>query len=192
MNNNLDKHFFREENIISQIDNAEKLNLITLKNGENVLSFQAPGKTQNTTKMVITNAGNVGIGTSTPSEKLEVNGNAIVEDITANGNLSIAAISYTINENTDNVAIIEIDASNKTMVNINNNGIPQTINGFTSGTLGQQITVINNGGGVKTIAHNIGTQKILLPNNTNINLSLYQSATFLYDGSEWYCISLNN
>jgi len=149
-------------------------------------------QTQNTSKMVITNDGRVGIGTNTPTEKLEVIGNALVQDLTASGNLSITTISYTVNANSDNIsANIEIDASNKTLVNINNS-IAQTIDGFIAGVTGQQLTVFNSGSGVKTIAHNTGTQKILLPNNTSFSLSSNQSATFLYDGTVWYCISLNN
>ena len=148
------------------------------------ISFQ----TQNTTKMVITNNGNVGIGTNTPTEKLEVIGNAIVENITANGNLSIATISYTVLENSDNVSPnIVIDVSNKTVVNISNT-IAQTIDGFTAGLTGQQLTIFNSGTGLKTIAHNA---TVLLPNDANIDLDINESATFLYTGSVWYCISLS-
>jgi hypothetical protein len=40
--------------------------------------------------MRITNTGNVGIGTSTPTEKLEVNGNLKVNgNITSNGDICI-------------------------------------------------------------------------------------------------------
>lgn len=148
-------------------------------------------QTQNTSKMVITNNGNVGIGTATPSEKLEVVGNAKLGNIETN-NLSLTTISYNVNANADNVsATIEIDAANKTVVRINN-AIPQTINGFTAGLVGQQLTVFNSGSGIKTIVHNAGTQSILLPNNTDVALDQNESATFLFDGAVWYCISLNN
>lgn len=149
-------------------------------------------QTQNTNKMVISNNGNVGIGTNVPSVKLEVIGNAKFNDIESNGNLSVTSLSYGINTASDNVsATIEIDASNKTVVNITN-AIAQTIAGFTTGTAGQQITIFNSGTGIKTIAHNTGTQPILLPNNTNISLIQNGSATFLCDGTVWFCISVNN
>ncbi|WP_055442634.1 hypothetical protein [Lacinutrix himadriensis] len=151
------------------------------------ISFQ----TQNIAQMTITNNGNVGIGTATPIEKLEVIGNAKFDGVQTN-NISIQTASYTIVENTDNLsAIIEIDASNKTVININNT-IAQSIQGFTAGITGQQITIFNNGTGLKTIVHNSGTQSILLPNTTNIDLEQYESATFIFDGSVWYCIALNN
>ncbi len=149
-------------------------------------------QTQNTSKMVITNNGNVGIGTNTPMEKLEVIGNAKFEDVQANGNLSLSTISYDVKDAVDNSSLtIEIDATNKTVVNFNNANL-QTIVGFTAGIEGQQLTVFNSGTGTKTITHNSGTQKILLPNNSDIIIGENASATFLFDGTFWYCISLNN
>lgn len=149
-------------------------------------------QTQNTSKMVITNNGNVGIGTNTPMEKLEVIGNAKFEDVQANGNLSISTISYVVKDAVDNSSLtIEIDATNKTVVNFNNANL-QTIVGFTAGIEGQQLTVFNSGTGTKTFAHNSGTQKILLPNNSDIIIGENASATFLFDGTVWYCIGLNN
>lgn len=149
-------------------------------------------QTQNTTKMVITNAGDVGIGTSTPTAKLEVVGSAKFQNVEATGNLSAQYISHTVAGNADDASSnIEIDSANKSVVNINN-AIDQTIDGFTSGVSGQQFTVFNSGTGVKTISHNTGTQSILLPSNTNITLAQNQGATFLFSGTAWYCISKNN
>lgn len=149
-------------------------------------------QTQNTTKMVITNAGDVGIGTNAPTEKLEVTGSAKFQSVEATGNLSAQSISYAVSGNADDMSSnIEIDTANKTVVNINN-AIAQTIDGFTSGVSGQQLTVFNSGTGVKTISHGTGTQSILLPSNTNITLAQNQGATFLFNGTAWYCISKNN
>lgn len=172
------------------ISNLDDTVIAADTNSDNVgkIVFQ----TQNTSKMVITNSGNVGIGTTTPIEKLEVIGNAKFQDIQSNGNLSVSTISYDVKNGVDNSsATIEIAATNKTVVNINN-AIAQTINGFTAGTEGQQLTIFNSGTGTKTIAHNSGTQRILLPNDTSIDLGQNASATFLFDGTVWYCISLNN
>ncbi|WP_052158144.1 hypothetical protein [Lacinutrix jangbogonensis] len=149
-------------------------------------------QTQNTTKMVITNAGNVGIGVSAPSVKLEVAGSGKFQSVEASGNLSTQTISYSITANADDTSLnIEIDVTNKTVVNINN-AIDQTIDGFTSGVAGQQFTVFNSGAGIKTITHNTGTQSVLLPGNVALSLAQNQGATFLFDGMVWYCISKNN
>ncbi|MGB1307787.1 MAG: hypothetical protein ACPG6B_02675 [Oceanihabitans sp.] len=149
-------------------------------------------QTQNTTKMIITNAGDVGIGTNAPSEKLEVVGSAKFQSVEATGNLSSNTLSLAVSPNVDDVsATIEINATNKVVININN-AIAQVISGFNSGVLGQQITIFNSGTGVKTINHNTGTQQILFPNATGITLAQNQGATFLFDGVNWYCISKNN
>lgn len=149
-------------------------------------------QTQSTTKMIITNSGNVGIGTESPTEKLEVIGDSKFNNVEVKENLNITLIQYAIIENTDNSsASIEINASNKSIFNINNT-MAQNISGFNSGISGQQLTILNMGTGTKTIMHNLGTQPILLPNNSNIDLEQNESATFLFDGTAWYCISLNN
>jgi hypothetical protein len=156
------------------------------------LSGEIAFQTQNSTKMVITNSGDVGIGVSAPTVKLDVAGSAKFQSVEASGNLNVQSIYYTVTANTDDTsASFEIDVANKTVVNINN-GIVQTISGFTSGTMGQQVSIFNSGTGVKTISHNTGTQPILLPNNVSIDLAQNQSATFLFNGTVWYCISKNN
>lgn len=149
-------------------------------------------QTQNTTRLLITNSGDVGIGTISPTAKLDVAGSAKFQSVEVNGNLSAQTINYEFTVNTDDTSLnFEVDAANKNIVTITN-AIAQTITGFTSGIAGQQLTIFNSGTGIKTISHDTGTQRILLPNNTFIELAQNQGATFLFDGIVWFCISKTN
>ena len=157
-------------------------------NGVGEISLQ----TQNMDRLTITNSGNVGIGISTPTAKLDVNGNVKFNSAELSGTTSVNILRFGNTTNTDDVsATLEVDASDKSTV-IFNNSIEQTIQGFSNGLIGQQVTIINLGTGVKTISHNSGTQPVLLPSNISISLAANQSATFYFDGTSWYCIAKNN
>ena len=157
-------------------------------NGVGEISLQ----TQNMDRLTITNSGNVGIGISTPTAKLDVNGNVKFNSAELSGTTSVNILRFGNTTNTDDVsATLEVDASDKSTV-IFNNSIVQTIQGFSNGLIGQQVTIINLGTGVKTISHNSGTQPVLLPSNISISLAANQSATFYFDGTSWYCIAKNN
>ena len=149
-------------------------------------------ETQNTDRLTITNNGNVGIGTSTPSVKLEVNGNVKFNAAEFSGTATVNVMRLgSVANSDDNSGTIELDASNKSTI-IFNNETPQTIQGFNSGLIGQQITIINLGPAARTISHNSGSQPILLPNSTSISIASNQSATFYFDGTYWYCTAKNN
>ena len=73
--------------------------------------------------------------------------------------------------------------------------MPRTLRlvGFQSGIAGQEVSIVNKGLGQVTISHNgAGTQKILLPGAGDASLPVNGSASFLYDGSHWLCVGLNN
>lgn len=174
---------------ISNVDDT----LIAADNDANTvgeLSFE----TQNTARMTITNDGNVGIGTTSPSEKLEVAGTAKFDSVDTSGTISSGAIAYGFSNAIDTTsAAVEIDVSNKAVIYYDFIGTTdQTIVGFNSGIIGQRFSIVNTGQTTKTITHNTGTQPILLPGGTNITLGPSTGASFIYDGAFWYCIALSN
>jgi hypothetical protein len=64
---------------------SDSIGQIRYDNADNSMAFT----TSNTEKMVITAAGSVGIGTGTPDEKLQVNGDAVFGDANTDGNVYI-------------------------------------------------------------------------------------------------------
>ncbi len=66
-------------------------------------TFRISRGATSTSLLEILNSGNVGIGTTSPSEKLQVNGNAIIGNNSNNGNLTIKS------KNTDGVATLYFD-----------------------------------------------------------------------------------
>jgi hypothetical protein len=150
-------------------------------------------QTQNTTRMTITNDGKVGIGIANPGSELEVAGDATFQDLTVNGNASMQqSMIYTLTTEIYPAAgDIDYDVTDKSIVTITASAA-QNLTGFVSGISGQEVTVINRQSDV-TIKHNgTGTQKIMLPGAADIVISAYESARFICDGTNWYCIGLNN
>jgi len=149
-------------------------------------------QTQNITRVTIANDGKVGIGTSSPTTELEVNGTAGFQNVDISENTSLNAITYnpTI-YNSETEGTLDYDVTNKSFL-LFNSSATQTIDGFMNGTAGQEITISTNSGNVIINHNGGGTQKILMPGATNQTLIIYSSARFICDGTNWYCIGLNN
>jgi len=171
---------------ISNSDNT-LISADTDANGTGEIAFQ----TQNATKLLITNDGKVGIGTETPTAKLDVNGSGSFESINASGNVSVGSITYKITSYTNPVEdTLDFDVSNKSVI-IFNTAANQTIDGFSTGVEGQEITISTIQGEIIINHNGAGTQKILLPGSVNKTLTLNSSARFICDGTNWYCIGIN-
>ncbi len=150
-------------------------------------------QTQNTTRVTITNEGKVGIGTTIPSQELEVVGTAKFENVIVDEALSFKTVNYNLTSFTDATpSTLNYDVTGKSYVVFNSIG-EQIIDGFASGVTGQKITITTRNAGV-TIKHNSGTatQPILLTNNTDVVLTTNSSASFIYDGTSWFCVGLSN
>jgi hypothetical protein len=149
-------------------------------------------QTQNTTRMTIINNGNVGIGTANPSQALEVVGTAKTDDLTVTGVTQLNEIHRNITTVPFSTpASLDYDVTNLNTLEVTGNST-LTIEGFTGGIIGQEL-IITTSGTVITIMHNgTGTEKIMLPNATDIVLNQYNSARFIFNGTIWVCTSLNN
>ncbi|MEW6013511.1 MAG: hypothetical protein AB1602_08955, partial [Elusimicrobiota bacterium] len=85
-------------------------------------------KTSTTYKGIITNSGNWGIGTQTPSTKLHVNGNSLVSnDLTVGGNFSLTGVF--------NNGVIRGTNNEQISVGVNDNRIDFLVNGTTGVTI---------------------------------------------------------
>lgn len=149
--------------------------------------------TQNTTRMVITNQGRVGIGTSNPSADLEVAGTAKMQNLEVTGTLTAKPLNSSMQSlSINSVGETEMDATSLEVVTINGSLPGIIINGFSAGTNGQKVTIINSNQPI-TIAHNgNGSQKIFFGSNTDEIIPQNGSATFICDGTAWYCIGIYN
>ncbi|MDY8134564.1 hypothetical protein [Aquimarina sp. 2201CG5-10] len=150
-------------------------------------------QTQNTTRMTITNSGAIGIGTTSPSVALEVIGDAKVNNMTLSGNASVQTIAITPNAETSAAPFpTTYDVADKGFVTLNGQAA-STIQAFTGGVTGQSVTITALTSAI-TFEHNAGTgsQNFQLAGNANIVLTANGSSTFIYDGTNWYCVGLNN
>ena len=150
-------------------------------------------QTQNITRMTITNSGSVGIGTTTPSVAFEVIGDAKVNNMTLDGNASIQTLAISPNAETSAATFpTTYDVTDKGFVTLDGQAT-STIQAFSGGAEGQSVTITALTSTV-TFEHNAGTgaQNFQLAGNANITLSVNGSATFIYDGTNWYCVGLNN
>ncbi len=92
--------------------------------GNGAIIFQ----TSTTYKGIITNSGNWGIGTQTPSTKLHVNGNSLVSnDLTVGGNFSLTGVF--------NNGVIRGTNNEQISVGVNDNRIDFLVNGTTGVTI---------------------------------------------------------
>jgi hypothetical protein len=145
--------------------------------------------------MTITNSGAVGIGTTSPSVDFEVTGDVKVNDLTVTGNTNAQIITLATTVDTSATPFPPgYNVTDKSFI-ILDGQVASSIRGFVGGVAGQSITITALTSAV-TIEHagvpsGLGTS-IQLPGNTNIVLPLNGSASFIYDGTIWYCIGLNN
>ncbi len=173
------------------VTNTETTIIAADTNGNNIGEIAL--QTQNATRVTITNDGKVGIGTQIPSQELEVAGTAKFQNVIVDGSTSLKTVNYNITDFTDDTpSTINYDVTGKSYVIFNSSGA-QIIDGFASGTVGQKITITTRGNTVNFV-HNSGTatQPILLSGGVDIVLNANTSASFIYDGTSWYCIGLSN
>lgn len=157
--------------------------------GTGEIAFQ----TQNTTRMTITNAGAVGIGTVAPVVALEVIGAVKANTMTLSGKANVQLLLISPSIETSATAFSTIyDVTNKSFITLNGD-VVSTIQAFTGGVTGQEVTITALTSDI-TIAHNAATasQNFQLPGNTSIVLTANSTARFMYDGTNWYCTGLNN
>ncbi|SEL42136.1 hypothetical protein SAMN04487910_2405 [Aquimarina amphilecti] len=150
-------------------------------------------QTQNITRMTVSNTGFIGIGTTTPSVALDVIGDAKVDNMTLNGNASVQSIVITPNVETSATTFpTTYDVTDKSFVTLDGQAA-SSIQAFSGGITGQSIIVTALTSTI-TLEHNAGTaaQNFQLAGNANIILTANSSATFVYDGTNWYCVGLNN
>ncbi|BDD10782.1 hypothetical protein FUAX_32140 [Fulvitalea axinellae] len=157
-------------------------------------------RTKGQTRMVLTNAGKLGVGVSSPSEALEVNGKGKFDEVEVSGDLVVGGslIMGFINEQSGAGASQNYDVSGKKVINFNasGNGAANvlTLSGFANGKTGQEVTVMNTGNGLKVLIKHEGTngtQKIRIAGGADINLETFGSnARFVFDGTHWYCVGV--
>ena len=121
-------------------------------------------------RMRITSSGNVGIGTSSPTAKLNVNG---------------AIVGATKADSTpDNT-----DVSGVNSLTVSTGAANLTINGLVGGVQGQVLHIIKtNSANTLTITHNNagGTQKIFTSDTNSISLTNFGGVTLLFFNGNWY------
>jgi hypothetical protein len=121
-------------------------------------------------RMRINSSGNVGIGTSSPTAKLNVNG---------------AIVGATKADSTpDNT-----DVSGVNSLTVSTGAGSQTINGLVGGVAGQVLHIIKtNSANTLTITHNNagGTQKIFTSDTNSISLTNFGGVTLLFFNGNWY------
>jgi hypothetical protein len=132
----------------------------------------------NDTRMVVTEAGNVGIGTTTPAAKLDIVGDVRVSLIVTTANTSVSYDPFNRQNNSYHVLNTAEDAT-------------VFIRGFTAASAGTLLYLIVAGDGTTILQDNNGTNsadRISTSDNENITISGQGSATFIYtDG--WRVLS---
>jgi hypothetical protein len=139
--------------------------------GDLVFGCSATGTgTSASERMRIDSSGNVGIGTSSPTAKLNVNG---------------AIVGATKADSTpDNT-----DVSGVNSLTVSTGAGSQTINGLVGGVAGQVLHIIKtNSANTLTITHNNagGTQKIFTSDTNSISLTNFGGVTLLFFNGNWY------
>jgi len=152
-------------------------------------------ETKNTPRVVIANNGNLGIGNSSPSNKLDVNGTATITNLKVNEKLIVSGtLSNAIfSDPTSGTVTLNYDVAGKNTIIFNSAGGILTIDGFQNGVVGQKVTLINLSSS-NTINFNrfisSSPQQIRFPsypNFTPLSLPQYGTVTFVFDGYYWNC-----
>ncbi len=165
----------------------------TISAGTGQIDFQVGGNTE----MVVANNGNVGIGTTSPGAALEIDGDVkITGGLKVGGNIAVdGQIAYQTRSEVESASTTkEYDVTSENILTINvANGETVNVSGLTGAAVGQVITLVNIGTGTLTIQHNgTGSFPFLLTGSANANLASYQSATVLFDGTNWFALSIVN
>lgn len=149
----------------------------------------------NDTRMTITEAGNVGIGTTTPTAKLDVVGDIAVSGVVT-GNIK-AGGEIRLNRSTATTANTSIgydpfDRNGNSFAVLNTGaGVTVFIRGFTAAATGTMLHLVVAGSGTTIIQDDnagIAANKILTNTSADITISGQGSAIFIYD-SGWRLIS---
>lgn len=149
----------------------------------------------NDTRMVITEAGNVGIGTTTPTAKLDVVGDiavsgAVIGNIKAGGEIRLnRAVSITANTS---IGYDPFDRQGNSYAVLNTGaGVTVFVRGFTAATTGTMLYLVVAGSGTVIIQDDnatVATNKIFTNTSADITISGQGSAIFIYD-SGWRLVS---
>ncbi len=170
-----------DDTVIEADNDADSIGIIALRTG-------------NADRMVISNNGNVGIGTTTPTTELEVAGSIKTDQLDIQGFANPVLLtkrSGSFNEN--DITNDQLNVANEAILTYNSSNVA-TLNSLMGGVDGQQITiVVVNQGGLSLIHGATGvTAPLQLPQGSDLTLGFGSSATLIYINSTWILIELNS
>ncbi len=139
--------------------------------------------TSPTVHMTIDSSGNVGIGTTSPNNNLEVNG-VIKTNALILGVISTAATDIT-----------DLDISNVGIVILTGPDVTVSLKGLSGGVLGQVVYFYRNPSSGFNIAHFVtndpsGVQKF--DNGGSVNIDYKEGARWFFDGTVWRVLNIGN
>lgn len=149
----------------------------------------------NDTRMTITEAGNVGIGTTTPTAKLNVVGDiavsgAVISDINVDGEIKLSRAANT-TANTS-IGYDPFDRNGHSYAVLNTGaGVTAFIRGFTAATTGTMLYLVVAGSGTVIIQDDnasAAANKILTNISGDVTINGQGSAIFIYE-SGWRLLS---
>lgn len=150
-------------------------------------------ETNDTVRMRIKPNGFVKIGSGEPECEFDAGGlSCIADGIKVKGDVDANAIFYSVHQETNPGAnTLSYDVTNRKNIVFNSSIGNINLNGFQNGVLGQEITIVNISGSSYIQLNNLsGTQIIINPGFQNITLNQFDSATYIYNGTYWFCKNL--
>lgn len=170
------------------LDSEDNLLIAADNNSDNTGEIALQTKAE--TRMVITNDGFVGIGIASPTAELEVAGTGKFETFEA-ASINISNHLYQVQNNaTDADITMDYSVLDQSIVVFQPATGNISISGLQDGVLGQKLTIINKGVVSMTFNHNgAGTQKFMLPGSVDLVVEQNKSASFIFDGTNWFCIA---